>query len=166
MIRSAVLVLLGVASLAGASAAADAPAPPPRGPLALEATDGSPLPTALQEGERALVLHFWASWCPECVLELPRVERLSAGCAASGVRVLLVNVAEDADTARRFAAEHGVSGAIALDPNGAVWRETAPRALPANVVWTAEGLRAEAGPKDEAAWKAFLAPLGCAGDSP
>jgi thiol-disulfide isomerase/thioredoxin len=59
---------------------------------ALEVTgpDGAPVQLALRDGEAALIVHFWASWGPECVRELPTLARVAARCAA--VHVGAVNV--------------------------------------------------------------------------
>lgn len=148
----------------GSPAAADpeaALAAAPHSPLLFETLDGAPLEVSLAPGERALLVHFWASWCPDCIEELPTLDAAAAGCAASGVRVLLVNVGETAATAGGFVAEHQIRGAIALDPKGAVWRRRAPPGLPANLMWTAAGLRTDAGPRDKAAWARALEALGC-----
>jgi thiol-disulfide isomerase/thioredoxin len=133
----------------------------PRAPLPLSTLEGAPLEVSLAPGERALVLHFWASWCPECVEEMPVIDRLAAGCAGSGVRVLFVNVGESAEEARAFASAHGVRGPLVLDRRGAVWRQYAPAGLPANLTVIPDDLRAEAGPREEAAWRRVLGVLGC-----
>ena len=133
----------------------------PHAPLSLTSLDGAPIEVDLAPGERALVLHFWATWCPECIEELPVLDRIGARCAGSGARLLFVNVGEPPEDARRFAAEHAIRGAIVRDPKGTIWRRYTAAALPANLTWTAEGLHAEAGPRDEAAWARTLAALGC-----
>jgi thiol-disulfide isomerase/thioredoxin len=136
----------------------------PHAPLPLSTLDGAPLEVSLAAGERALVLHFRATWCPECIEELPALDRIAARCAGSGVRVLFVNVGEAAEDVRRFAAEHAIRGEIVRDPKGVLWRRHAPAGLPANLTWTADDLRAEAGPRSAAAWTRALAALGCGGD--
>jgi thiol-disulfide isomerase/thioredoxin len=137
-----------------------AAAPPT--PLQLTSLDGDPLAVALAPGERALVLHFWATWCPDCIEELPVLVAAARRCDASGVRVLLVNVGEAPDVARAFLDEHHVRESVALDRKGRVWRSVAPAGLPANVTWMADGLRSEVGPRTAEAWTRALAALGCA----
>jgi thiol-disulfide isomerase/thioredoxin len=107
------------------------------------------------------VVHFWASWCPECKEELPRLERSIADCSNDkGVRIVAVNVGESADDARRFLERHGSSLPLLRDPEGRVWRRLA-RGLPANLIWTPEGRRTEVGPKSPTAWHDLLRRLGC-----
>jgi thiol-disulfide isomerase/thioredoxin len=131
------------------------------GPLALEDELGAPVQLALAPGERALVAHFWATWCPECVEELPALARLASGCAADGVRIVAVNVGEDAEAIEAFRSEHGVAWPVLRDPKGRAFRSSGARGLPANLVWTARARRVEVGPRDAAAWERALADLGC-----
>jgi thiol-disulfide isomerase/thioredoxin len=114
---------------------------------------------ALGADERALVVHFWASWCPECGDELPGLERAASECAAH-VRMVAVNVGESADVARRFLGRHDSALPLFRDPDGRVWRRLA-RGLPANLIWTRAGRRAEVGPKSPSEWESLLRSFGC-----
>jgi thiol-disulfide isomerase/thioredoxin len=125
----------------------------------VENAAGERVTLALGAEERALVVHFWASWCPECARELPGLERAVQDCAAS-VRVLAVNVAEPADVARRFLERHNSTLPLYRDPDGRVWRRLA-RGLPANLIWTREGRRTEVGPKSPSEWQETFHSLGC-----
>jgi thiol-disulfide isomerase/thioredoxin len=116
---------------------------------------------ALGAGERALVVHFWASWCPECEKELPVLEHAIRDCSnENGVRVVAVNVGESIDVARRFLERQGSALPLLRDPEGRVWR-TLARGLPANLIWTRSGRRTEVGPKPPTAWESLLRGLGC-----
>ncbi len=144
-----------VASLALLAAAA---APEP---IELRTLDGAEVRVARDPGESALVLHFWASWCPECREELPALERVAHMCAAAHVRVLAVNVGETAEQARRFAEEQGLTLTVLLDERGRAWRRAGLRGLPANLVWTADGVQSSEGPESAARWREQLSALGC-----
>lgn len=111
---------------------------------------------SLREGERALVVHFWASWCPECEAELPGLERAVRDCAGD-VRIVAVNVGESVDVARRFLERHDSALPLYRDPEGRVWRRLA-RGLPANLIWTRASGRTEIGPKSPSN---LLHSLGC-----
>jgi peroxiredoxin len=134
-------------------------------PLSLVTFEGERVELALEAGERALVVHFWAAWCPECAEELPVLERALRACEGAPVRVVMVNVAESPRTIASFREAHGLALPVLRDPDGEVWRRFA-RGLPANLTWTPEARRAELGPRDEAAWKRALAELGCGGAAP
>lgn len=135
-------------------------------PLALTDLHGERALVALAPDERALVLHFWATWCPSCVEELGVLERALARCAGRGVRVLAVNVGEDRETVERYAAEHGLGLDLLRDPRGDVWRAVSGVGLPANLVWTPAGRRVELGPRSAAQWAADLRGLGCQSPDP
>jgi len=126
-------------------------------PLALVDLAGAPVELALAPGERALVVHFWATWCPDCVRELPELERAAARCVGRGVRFVAVNVGETPAEIERYRREHAVALPVLRDPKGDAWRSVA-RALPANLVWTPEERRVEIGPHDEEGW---VRALGC-----
>ena len=153
-----------VATLAVAAAfalAADAGAP-----LRFVDLDGAPVTLGPPAPGEALVVHYWATWCPTCLPELAVLERAAQGCAASGVRVVAVDVGEPASLVRETLAAHGLALPVLLDPKGRTWRGDGGRELPANRIWTADARTLAFGPSDELAWRARLAALGCSGAAP
>jgi thiol-disulfide isomerase/thioredoxin len=129
-------------------------------PLSLVSFEGERVLLAPAPGQEALLVHFWATWCPDCVEELPALERAARACEGAPVRVAVVNVAESQGAIARFREAYGLVLPTLRDPDGRVWRRFA-RGLPANLVWTREGRRVELGPRGEAAWERTLAELGC-----
>jgi thiol-disulfide isomerase/thioredoxin len=128
-------------------------------PLALVDLDGAPVRLAREEG--AVVAHFWATWCSECVAELPALASAAQSCADRPVRVVAINVGESAEAIVRYRAEHPFDLPVLRDPGGKVFRRFA-RGLPANLIWTGAGRRTDTGLRSEAAWRKTLAELGCA----
>ncbi|MFN0115939.1 MAG: DsbE family thiol:disulfide interchange protein [Paracoccaceae bacterium] len=97
------------------------PAPPPDG-----LSGFPPLSAAdLASGEVSIV-NFWASWCPPCRAEHPKLMELAAG----GLKVYGVNFRDNERDARAFLAEGGNPfAAIGFDPKGRSaldWGVTAP----------------------------------------
>jgi thiol-disulfide isomerase/thioredoxin len=128
---------------------------------ALEVTgpDGAPVQLALREEDAALIVHFWASWCPECVRELPTLARVATRCSGV-VRVAAVNVGESLAAAEGFRARHSPSLPLLRDPEGKLWRRFA-RGLPANLIVTRDAQSVVTGPYGEAEWEERLRALGC-----
>ena len=128
-------------------------------PLEVTGSDGAPVRLVLRDGEAALIVHFWASWCPECVRELPALERVAARCAGT-VSVAAVNVGESLADAEAFRAQHGSGLPLLRDPDGKLWRSLA-RGLPANLIRTRDGQSVVTGPYSGVEWEERLRELGC-----
>ncbi|NIP72175.1 MAG: TlpA family protein disulfide reductase [Gammaproteobacteria bacterium] len=80
---------------------------------------------------RAILLHFWATFCVPCRKELPELERAWRRHRASGLTVLGVAVDRgDARLVQRFARDHGVTFPVLLDPRGTVRNRYEVRGLP------------------------------------
>ena len=145
-----------VALLAGASAArGDEPT------LALETLEGEAVTLARGAEDAALLVHFWATWCPECEDELPVLAQAKARCAANGVRIVTVSVGESRETLVAYLAENGLALRPLRDPRGLTWRSLGGVGLPTNLTWTRTGRRIEVGPRDAAGWRETLRRLGC-----
>lgn len=67
-----------------------------------------------------VVLDFWATWCPPCVEGLPALEAMAKERAERGLKVLAVNVQEDARTVARFKERTGLGLPVLFDSEGAV----------------------------------------------
>lgn len=149
MVRLAALLAFALAS-----AAAHA-----EEPLVVVDAAGAEVRLALREGEAALIVHFWASWCPECARELPQLARVARRCAGV-VQVAAVNVGESPSTARSFLERSGAELALLRDTEARLWRRFA-RGLPANLIRTRGDERVVTGPYTEAAWERLMSDLGC-----
>jgi len=148
-----VLVLLMLVTL-GATGAADAP-------LELQSLDGASVALGPPQGDAVFIVHFWASWCPSCLAELATLDEVALACSGTAVRVVAVNVGEDAETVTAFLARQPLRLLVLLDPKARMFRRLAGREMPVNAIWSAAERRVEPGPRDRAAWRTRLAELGC-----
>ncbi len=87
---------------------------------------------------RAVVINFWATWCPPCRVEMPALQQ--AQLDMPDVVVLGVNQQESADLVNWFVREQGLDFPIALDVNGEVNRLYRVRALPTTYFVDASGI--------------------------
>ena len=70
---------------------------------------------------KALLIAFWASWCPPCRRELPILERLQSRRGAEPFEVAAVSLDRDPATALRFMREIGLKNfSTFVDPRGIV----------------------------------------------
>ena len=95
--------------------------PPDRSPAAtalqLFDTDGNEVVLKSLRG-RVVVLNVWASWCPPCRTEIPRLNRLAAS-AGGDLVVLGANVEDfDADRLARLRDELGIDYRVVRAPDG------------------------------------------------
>jgi len=71
-------------------------------------------------GGKLLVVHFWATWCPPCVTEMPSLSEFQRQYASDGVVVLGISVDTNAKAYRDFLQRMNVSFATARDPDAKI----------------------------------------------
>ena len=67
-----------------------------------------------------IVLTFWASWCLECRVDMPALERLQREFSSRGFTIIGVNARENKEAVRRYAKELGLTFPLVLDPDGTI----------------------------------------------
>jgi cytochrome c biogenesis protein CcmG/thiol:disulfide interchange protein DsbE len=103
-----------------------APPPSPRQGFSapdftLETLDGDHVNLSDLRG-KAVLVNFWASWCPPCRAEMPAIEKVYRAYKDLGFEVLAVNTTnqDEVDAASAFVRELGLTFPIPLDRTGAV----------------------------------------------
>lgn len=81
---------------------------------------GEEAPALVDFRGRWVLLNFWASWCPPCRDETPDLQSFYEHNANLGLVVLGVNQQEQAEAARSFMQEFGVTYPVVLDTDGEV----------------------------------------------
>ena len=82
---------------------------------------------------QVVAIRFWADWCPYCRKEMAGLQPVYARLHERGLEILAVNVAQDADTVRRFVEPLGIDYPVLLDTDGATARAYGAKALP--ITW-------------------------------
>ena len=108
---------------------------------------------------KPLLLHFFATWCPDCADDLAHLAEVSAGC--DRLRVYAVDAGDSERDVEAFVDKHGVRLPVLLDRNGEVWRRLDGRGLPMNAYWSAGGRKIDLGPKTREQWRELVGALGC-----
>ena len=86
----------------------------------LQALDGRAVSLADFRG-KVVMVHFWATWCPPCVEEMPTLEKLYRSLGSTDFEILAVSVDEGgAGAVAEFMQRNGLSLHVLLDPGGSV----------------------------------------------
>lgn len=90
---------------------------------------GRPVPVASRMAPVTLV-HFWATWCPPCITEVPSLNRLSDDLAEyrGDFTILMVSVADDMERVESFVGDRLSS--VLYDPQWEVAHRYGTRKLP------------------------------------
>jgi thiol-disulfide isomerase/thioredoxin len=118
---------------------------PLQGRAAVPDIDLAPLKGAAQKlsgyAGKALILNFWATWCPPCRAEMPSMQRLRDALLKEGVpfEILAVDVQEDAKTVRDFISGNRYSFPVFLDEAGALSSRFVGQGIPTSYVIDKKG---------------------------
>ena len=111
---------------------------------------------------RAVVLNFWATWCPPCKEELPSLQTLHE-LGGGDPLVLGINVRENASRVRRYLESTGIAFPVVLDPQAELAKRFGVSSFPTTLLiapngqirWRVVGEVDWAGP-EAAGWLASL----------
>jgi peroxiredoxin len=121
-----------------------------------QSLDGTSVNLAQFKGQ-VVLLNFWATWCPPCVRETPRLVRVAEQYRGKGLVVLGINTTYQDDEAkvRQFVRDQAISYAVLLDREGAVGKKYPARLMPTTYLIDPEGriVSTKVGEVDEAALK-------------
>ncbi len=84
-------------------------------------------------GDHAVIINFWATWCPPCRAEMPALESAHQEYAEQGIVILGVDQMESAEKVRDFIAEKEITFPVLLDKEGAVGHDYRVSGLPTTV---------------------------------
>ena len=104
--------------------------PYPAPMLTLEDIDAVPYDLRDDKGSVVFV-HFWASWCGPCREEMPAIQRMAAVLEQEGLKIAMINTAEDEDTVFSFLATYAPDIRPLMDRDGQITEAWEPRGLPA-----------------------------------
>ena len=80
------------------------------------------------------LLHFWATWCPPCITEIPALDRLAADYVGKpGFQIAMVAVADDIEKVRPFVGRQRAFSVL-YDPEWQVAHRYGTRLVPETYV--------------------------------
>lgn len=106
--------------------------------IELPALAGGTFDTASFDG-RPLWINFMATWCPQCVDELPMMELMQEELGDS-LQILIVDVGEDEEIVASFMEQLGVTLPVGLDGDAAAQAEWGAWVLPQHFWLDEEGV--------------------------
>lgn len=130
---SIILVLVGILGCSQAGSVEEKGIAPE---FSLKATDGSQIGLSDFRGRENVLAVFWATWCPYCIEEIPDLNKI---VDTGKVKVLGIDVKEDAGGVKSFAQKKGIKYNILIDADGKVAQEYGVVGIPLNVLIDKEG---------------------------
>ena len=92
---------------------------------------------------KVLFLHFWATWCPPCTVELPHMESLAKKLASQGdkakMEFLAVCISDSQKALTSFMQKNGYTFPSALDEPGLVAMKYGIQGVPTSILISPEG---------------------------
>lgn len=111
---------------------------PPPPAFTLKALDGTPHRLDDYRG-KAVLVNFWASWCPPCLAELPSMQRLADRMAPEAFELLAINVGESPFRVSKFVKLIGIKLKVLLDSEGEIFRTWGGTVYPTSFIQDGDG---------------------------
>ncbi len=101
--------------------------------------NAQPVPTKLSSYKgKPIILHFWATWCNPCVLELPHYDQFAK--ASKAVNIAVSTDTTSAQTVRAFCRSRGIQNVqLAVDQTGLLARQMSAASLPTTIFINGQG---------------------------
>ena len=93
----------------------------------------------LLAGNKAVLINFWATWCPPCREEIPDLIKLQKKYADSGFTILGIDVGESKAKVSRFAQQMGMNYPIVLDEDMEVAQQYGIVGIPTTYLVSSDG---------------------------
>jgi len=88
---------------------------------------------------KIVFLNFWTTWCPECRIEMPSMEKLHSRFKGQGFAMIAVNLQEPALRVKEFLKKYPLTFTILLDSKGKSGPQFGIRAVPTTFILDKNG---------------------------
>jgi thiol-disulfide isomerase/thioredoxin len=111
----------------------------PVGAFSLEKSSGGPFQFPEDAKGKVVFLNFWASWCPECKVELPELVEIQEKYKDRPFVLLAVNMDRKRKAAEKFLNKVGLDIVVLYDNEQKVINAFAPVGVPASYLIGPDG---------------------------
>jgi peroxiredoxin len=122
----------------------------------IKTLDGKVVQLSDYKGKTPVLLVFWATWCPNCLREIPQINKLNAGLVAKGKKFAIlginVGISETLDKVKSYHKKHNMKYPVAYDEDNFVTSSFSVTATPTQIIIGVDGkikYRADETPKFE-----------------
>ena len=94
------------------------------------------------KNKKGVVLSFWATWCPYCVREIPKLKELHSKFSNRGLEIISINIAANDPISRvmEFEKRQKIPYSVLYDKDQTVSRIYAVSGIPVTLIIDPEGL--------------------------
>jgi peroxiredoxin len=106
----------------------------------LKSTSGNITQLSDYKKKQKVLLSFWATWCPACTYEIPRLKEIYEQFTSYNLKVLAINIGinETYKNITRFQKRHELPYEVLLD-NGSLVKKYNVIGIPTNIIVDEEG---------------------------
>jgi len=125
--------------------------------FSLKTIDGTDIRLQDYRGKKVVHLVFWATWCPHCLMEMPKVKEIHHALDRNVYEILTINVGinDTLKRIRKIQKKYEIPCKILLDEKGDVTRQCKIVGVPYHIIIGKDGTiidRFNALPKDPLAY--------------
>jgi len=102
-------------------------------------TSGETDLNTFRDGQKAIIF-FWATWCPHCRKQLKELNNMKAELESSGIKVVLVDLAEPAQQVRSYMKKNKIDFEVFLDKDQSISEEYGVIGVPTFYFINTEGI--------------------------
>ncbi|MBI2252143.1 MAG: TlpA family protein disulfide reductase, partial [Armatimonadetes bacterium] len=86
------------------------------------------------KNKKAVLLVFWATWCPYCLEEIPKLRNLHKEFSAKNFEILAVNIKQKKPVVSAFMDDRGIKYPVLFDYDGRVAKSYNIFGIPTNII--------------------------------
>lgn len=110
--------------------------------FSLKTIDGKEIQLKSYQGKKVVHLAFWATWCPSCLMEIPKLKNLYYAAENKPYEVLSINIGmnDSIERVKQAQARYQLPYPILFDGRGEVSRSYGIIGVPTHIIIDREGL--------------------------